>query len=153
MDILSHGQIIGMDVSRDWLDIHSLPSNQSLRLPNTAEGHARLSEMALSQSALVCFEGCEDQKTIWGIVFPSGGGEEWKLWAALDAAGVATRQLPPAQSEPLRRHWFEPNGERLCCQPGNSGENGSDRRETHCVLHGVQAGCRAHSPTRKDTSS
>lgn len=83
MDNLSHGQIIGIDVSRDWLDIHSLPSNQRLRLPNTAEGHGRLSEMALSQSALVCFEAT--------------GGQEWKLWAALDAAGVATRQLPPAQ--------------------------------------------------------
>ena len=31
------------------------------------------------------------------INFPSGGGQEWRLWATLDAAGIATRQLPPAQ--------------------------------------------------------
>ena len=83
MDTVTRSAIIGIDVSRDWLDIHCLPDNESLRLPNTDEGHERLSEMALSQSALVCFEAT--------------GGQEWRLWAALDAAGVVTRQLPPAQ--------------------------------------------------------
>ena len=83
MDTLPQSAIIGIDVSRDWLDVHCLPDNQRLRLPNTDEGHDRLSEMALSQSALVCFEAT--------------GGQEWRLWAALDVAGVATRQLPPAQ--------------------------------------------------------
>lgn len=83
MDTITQEAIIGIDVSRDWLDVHCLPSNQRLRFPNTAEGHGCLSEIALSQSALVCFEAT--------------GGQEWKLWAALDAAGVTTRQLPPAQ--------------------------------------------------------
>ena len=27
----------------------------------------------------------------------STGGQEWRLWASLDAAGIPTRQLPPAQ--------------------------------------------------------
>ncbi|MFV1874298.1 IS110 family transposase [Nioella sp.] len=83
MDTLTQPAIIGIDVSRDWLDIHCLPSNQRLRLPNTDVGHVRLSELAASQNALVCFEAT--------------GGQEWRLWSALDANGIATRKLPPAQ--------------------------------------------------------
>lgn len=83
MNRVSHDQIIGIDVSRDWLDIHCLPDGKRLRLPNTVEGHARLVDLAEPVSALVCFEAT--------------GGQEWRLWSALDAAGVATRQLPPAQ--------------------------------------------------------
>lgn len=83
MDMVTHPAIIGIDVSRDWLDIHCLPDGQGLRLPNSDTGHECLSELALSQCALVCFEAT--------------GGQEWKLWSALDAAGIATRQLPPAQ--------------------------------------------------------
>lgn len=109
MDKVSQGSIIGIDVSRDWLNIHCFPDNSRLRLPNTDEGHVRLGELALSHNALVCFEAT--------------GGQEWRLWAALDAAGIKTRQLPPAQTEPLMRHWFEHNGERLCCQPGHAGQN------------------------------
>ncbi len=83
MDRVSHPAIIGIDVSRDWLDIHCLPRGQRLRLPNTKEGHTQLADLATTLKALVCFEAT--------------GGQEWKLWAALDAAGIATRQLPPAQ--------------------------------------------------------
>ena len=52
-------------------------------MPNSSEGHARLVDLAQSVGALVCFEAT--------------GGQEWRLWAALDGAGVETRQLPPAQ--------------------------------------------------------
>ena len=97
MNKVSHEQIIGLDVSRDWLDVHCLLDIRRLRLPNSDEGQAQLVSLAQSTHALVCFEGYEDQKTIRGIVFPSGGGQEWGLWTALDAAGIATRQLPPAQ--------------------------------------------------------
>lgn len=83
MDNLSHGWIIGIDVSRDWLDIHCLPSNQRRRLPNREEGYAQIRKLARPRGALVCFEAT--------------GGHEWKLWAALDASGIKTRQLPPAQ--------------------------------------------------------
>ncbi|MEH6728398.1 MAG: IS110 family transposase [Hyphomicrobiales bacterium] len=83
MNRVSHDQIIGIDVSRDWLDIHCLPDGKGLRLPNTAAGHAQLIDLVKSIDALVCFEAT--------------GGQEWRLWSALDAAGVATRQLPPAQ--------------------------------------------------------
>jgi len=83
MDTVTHDWIIGIDVSRDWLDIHCLPDNERLRLPNSEQGYGRLGELARLHDALVCFEAT--------------GGQEWKLWAALDAAGIATRQLPPAQ--------------------------------------------------------
>ncbi|PWG15759.1 IS110 family RNA-guided transposase [Salibaculum griseiflavum] len=83
MDTVSQNWIIGIDVSRDWLDIHCLPDGKRLRLPNTVEGHARFVDLAKPVSALVCFEAT--------------GGQEWRLWSALDAAGIATRQLPPAQ--------------------------------------------------------
>lgn len=83
MDTIAQTAIIGTDVSRDWLDVHCLPSGQRQRLPNTEVGHAQLVELASSLKALVCFEAT--------------GGQEWKLWASLDGAGIATRQLPPAQ--------------------------------------------------------
>lgn len=83
MDKLAHPTIIGIDVSRDWLDIHCLPGGQRQRLPNTEKGHAQLVDLAASLTALVCFEAT--------------GGQEWRLWSALDAAAITTRQLPPAQ--------------------------------------------------------
>jgi len=42
-----------------------------------------LVDLARSIDALVCFEAT--------------GGQKWRLWSALEGAGVATRQLPPAQ--------------------------------------------------------
>ena len=83
MDNVTQPMIIGIDVSRDWLDIHCLPDGKRARLSNKVEGHAHVAQLALERSALVCFEAT--------------GGQEWRLWSALDAKGVATRQLPPAQ--------------------------------------------------------
>lgn len=83
MDNVSQNVIIGIDVSRDWLDIHCLPQGQHQRLPNTDIGHQRLARLARSSKAVVCFEAT--------------GGQEWRLWAVLDAAGIEARQLPPAQ--------------------------------------------------------
>jgi transposase len=83
MDTVTQAAIVGIDVSRDWLDIHCLPGGQRQRLPNTEDGHAQIVELAASHKALVCFEAT--------------GGQEWRLWSALDAAAITTRQLPPAQ--------------------------------------------------------
>ncbi|RCK27781.1 hypothetical protein TH1_10965 [Thalassospira lucentensis MCCC 1A00383 = DSM 14000] len=77
MNKVSQNRIIGIDVSRDWLDIDCLPDGEKLRLPNSDQGHARIVDLAQSISALVCFEAT--------------GGQEWRLWSALDAAGIATR--------------------------------------------------------------
>lgn len=57
-----------------------LLSNERLRLPNRDEGHARLGELARTKDTLVCFEAT--------------GGQEPRLWSALDIKGIATRQLP-----------------------------------------------------------
>lgn len=80
MNTVSLDRIIGIDVSRVWLDIYSLPEGKRARVPNKVEGHE---QVALEPGALVCFEAT--------------GGQEWRLWSALGAAGIATWQLPPAQ--------------------------------------------------------
>jgi len=75
---------LGIDVSRDHLDGYFLPDGKRFRLQNTEDGHARLIKLlAEYRDVTVCFEAT--------------GGQEWRLWSALDAAGIATRQLPPAQ--------------------------------------------------------
>lgn len=83
MDILSHGRVIGIDVSRDWLDLHCLPDGHHCRAPNAPVGHATVADLDRNRDAVVRFE--------------STGGQEWQLWAFLEAEGVTARQVPPAQ--------------------------------------------------------
>ena len=83
MDNPSHGRVIGMDVSRDWLDLHCLPAGHRCRVRNDPEGHAVVADLARDRDAVVCFE--------------STGGQEWQLRALLEAEAVAARQVPPAQ--------------------------------------------------------
>ncbi len=89
MNIVSQQEIIGIDVSCDWLDIHCLSDDRQIRLPNTDEGHSKLEEIAAGREALVCFEAT--------------GGHEWRLWANMAAAGIEARQLAPAQAEAFGR--------------------------------------------------
>ncbi|RWY37644.1 IS110 family transposase [Falsigemmobacter intermedius] len=79
--------VIGIDVSRDWLDFHSLFDGKRGRFRNTDLGHAQLATLAKGYGATVCFEAT--------------GGMEWPLWAHLEAQGVAAFQVPPAQVK-----WF-----------------------------------------------
>ncbi len=84
MKDITQPPILGIDVSRDHLDGYFLPDGKRVRLANTEEGHAQLIELlAAYPDVVVCFEAT--------------GGQEWRLWATLDAVGIATRQLPPAQ--------------------------------------------------------
>lgn len=46
MDNLSHGRIIGIDVSRDWLDVHCLPDGHRCKVPNAPAGHAAVADLA-----------------------------------------------------------------------------------------------------------
>ena len=85
MSTLSHPEIIGLDVSRDWLGIHCPADSRQLRLPNTDEGHSELESIAGDRNALVCFE--------------AAGGCECRLRASLEAAGIPARQLPPAKTD------------------------------------------------------
>jgi transposase len=52
-------------------------------VPNAPAGHVIVAAFARERDAVVCFE--------------STGGQEWQLWALLEAEGVAARQVPPAQ--------------------------------------------------------
>jgi transposase len=89
MDNLSHGRVIGIDVSRDWLDLHCLPDGLQCRMPNEPEGHATVADLSRDRDAVVCFE--------------STGGQEWQLWETLEEEGVIARQVPPAQVKAFAR--------------------------------------------------
>ncbi|MEN8833098.1 hypothetical protein [Pacificibacter sp.] len=56
MNAVSRDQIIGIDVSRDWLDIYCLPEGKRARVPNKVEGHEQVAQRALETGALVGFE-------------------------------------------------------------------------------------------------
>ena len=88
MNSLSYSEIIGKDISRNWLDIHCLTDSRRLRLPNTEDGHGELEEIADRRIALVCFK--------------ANGGHEWRLYASLKAE-IQMRQLRPAQAEAFGR--------------------------------------------------
>ena len=89
MNAVAHPEIIGIDVSRDWLDLHCVSDGRRLRLRNTDDGHSELAKIAGDREVLVCFE--------------AAGGHEWRLWASLEAAGTEARQLAPAQAEAFGR--------------------------------------------------
>ena len=89
MNTVSQPEIIGIDVSRDWLDLHCVSDGRQLRLRNTDEGHSELAKIAGDREALVCFEAT--------------GGHEWRLWERLEAAGIEARQLAPAQVKAFGR--------------------------------------------------
>ena len=77
--------LIGIDVSRDWLDGFCLPGQKRFRHPNTAEGHNALVAMIRQIPGQV------------KVGFEATGGQEWVLWTELFAAEIAAVQLPPAQ--------------------------------------------------------
>ncbi len=89
MNTVAHPEIIGIDVSRDWLDLHCVSDGHQLRLRNTDDGHSELAKIAGDREVLVCFEAT--------------GGHEWRLWASLEAAGIEARQLAPAQVKAFGR--------------------------------------------------
>jgi transposase len=77
--------VVGIDVSRDWLDGFCLPGEQRFRLANSAEGHELLVAAIREMPGPV------------KIGFEATGGQEWVLWATLVAAEIDAGQLPPAQ--------------------------------------------------------
>ncbi|MEM1362289.1 MAG: hypothetical protein AAGF94_11305 [Pseudomonadota bacterium] len=66
MGKISQARIIGIDVSRDWLDIHCLPDGKRLRMANKLEGHDQGAQLALELGALVCFETTGGKNGDWG---------------------------------------------------------------------------------------
>ena len=54
MNTLPHLEIIDIDVSGDWLDLHCLTDKLQLRLPDTDDGYSELAKIAGDRNALVC---------------------------------------------------------------------------------------------------
>lgn len=54
---------IGIDVSRDWLDLVPLPDGQKLPRSNTRAGHNRLVDLARLIDALICCEASVQLQT------------------------------------------------------------------------------------------
>ena len=117
MDTSTHPEIIGLDVSHDWLGILCLCDGRQLRLPNTDDGHSESEETAADRTALVCFEAT--------------GGCEWWLWSNLEAAGCR-------RGSSLRRK---------SRHSGEAGEPWPRRTADQCridrTLHGVPSGSRS----------
>ena len=79
---------IGIDVSKDWLDIYVLPTQQTRRIPNTTED---------IQKAIPTLKALHPER----IVVEATGGYENKLVLQLYAAG-----LPVARVNPKRVRYF-----------------------------------------------
>jgi transposase len=85
--------LIGIDVSRDWLDGFCFPGERRFRLGNSAEGHDLLVSAIREMPGPV------------KIGFEATGGQEWVLWATLVAAGIdSKRRLCPIDFALARRH-------------------------------------------------
>lgn len=82
--MISEITILGIDVSRDWLDGFCLPGQNRFRHPNTADGHIALVAMIQQLSGPV------------KVGFEATGGHEWVLWTELVDAGIIAVQLSPA---------------------------------------------------------
>ena len=83
--MIAAATLIGIDVSRNWLDCFCLPCSRRFRLPNSPDGHMRLIGII------------RDLPAPLRIGFEATGGQEWVLWTRLVSAGMDAAQLPPAQ--------------------------------------------------------
>ncbi|MEB8389309.1 IS110 family transposase [Rhodobacteraceae bacterium KMM 6894] len=77
--------LIGIDVSRDWLDGFCLRDQKRFRHSNTTEGHRAVIAMIRQIPSQV------------KVGFEATGGQEWVLWTELATAEIDAVQSPPAQ--------------------------------------------------------
>lgn len=89
--MISETTILGIDVSRDWLDGFCLRGQRRFRHPNTPDGHIALVEMIQQLPGAV------------KVGFEATGGHEWVLWTELIDAGIIAVQLSPAQIKAFAR--------------------------------------------------
>lgn len=75
-------RLVGLDVSKDWIDCHVLPGGETWRVRNDAAGHAGLIER-LAAPGVRC------------AVLEASGGYEKAAGSALRAAGLAVRVVDP----------------------------------------------------------
>ena len=79
--------IIGVDIAKDWIDIHTLSSGQAKRIATTRSALARFAAQA--GGVLVVLE--------------ASGGYERPLMAALVEAGVPFARVNPRQAREFAR--------------------------------------------------
>jgi transposase len=77
--------VVGIDVSRDWLDGFCVPGEQRFRWANSEEVHEQLTAIIREMPGAI------------KVGFAATGGQEWVLWARLVEAEIEAVQLPPAQ--------------------------------------------------------
>ena len=85
---MSEGTFVGVDLSRDRLDVFCLPQNKTLQFPNTPKGRKALVKAMLKCNAQL-------------VVMEATGGLELPVALALHAAGIACVWLNPR----LMRHY------------------------------------------------
>ena len=83
--MVSATTVVGIDVSREWLDGFCLPDLQRFCLANSPEAHENLILMIRQMPAPL------------RVGFEATGRQEWAVWTALATAGIDARQLPRAQ--------------------------------------------------------
>lgn len=76
---------IGIDIGKSFIDVHVAPTGQSMRLPNTAEGHKTLIRSI-------------GQTPVKACVFEATGMYSRAIHSALHAAGYPTMRVNPRQS-------------------------------------------------------
>ena len=84
---------VGVDVSKDRLDVHCLPGGEAFAVDNTAAGRAAL----VARLRRLAREGAP------AVGFEASGGYERALGAALRAAGLAAFRLDAGQTRSFAR--------------------------------------------------
>lgn len=82
---------IGVDIAKDWIDVHHLSTGRRQRIPATAPALARFARAAQGSAGRVL------------VVLEASGGYERALVAALDAAGTARVRVNPRQARDYAR--------------------------------------------------
>ncbi len=94
---------VGIDISKERLDIYVSPTGERFSLDNDAAGfRALLARGDLAQAVIGC-EGEEDQRSIQWIDRPTNGGYEDALVVALSEAGRPAYCLHPADIRAFAR--------------------------------------------------
>ena len=94
--MVSATTVVGIDVSREWLDGFCLPDLQRFRLANSPEGHENLILMIRQMPAPI------------RVGFEATGRQEWAVWTALGRVSEVVeigwrRNLRVNQHPPNRR--------------------------------------------------
>lgn len=88
---------VGIDVSKDWLDVHVLPGNQRLRVPNTCEGIRELKRwLKRFDVALVVLEATGKwhrhvQRSLWASTIPVAVIDPFRVRMFAKAQGILAK--------------------------------------------------------------